>query len=204
MATIIHSTAEVSPAAILGENVKIWHQAQVRERARLGDNCIVGKGAYVDMDVALGDNCKLQNGVFLFHGVSAEDGVFFGPGAILTNDRVPRAITPDGKLKTDDDWDEGKILVRRGASIGARAVILPGVEIGQFALIGAGSVVTRNVPAHGLVYGNPARLRAYVCACGQRLVQQDDAQQGNAQHGNAWCCKRCGREFDFPARSFSE
>lgn len=199
MATIIHSTAEVSPAAILGENVKIWHQAQVRERARLGDNCIVGKGAYVDMDVALGNNCKLQNGVFLFHGVSVEDGVFFGPGAILTNDRVPRAITPDGKLKTDDDWDEGKILVRRGASIGARAVILPGVEIGHFALIGAGSVVTRNVPAHGLVYGNPARLRGYVCACGQRLVQQDDAQ-----HGNAWCCKRCGREFDLPARSFSE
>ncbi len=194
MATIIHSTAEVSPAAILGENVKIWHQAQVRERARLGDNCIVGKGAYIDMDVTLGDNCKLQNGVFLFHGVSAEDGVFFGPGAILTNDRVPRAITPDGKLKTDDDWDEGKILVRRGASVGARAVILPGVEIGEFALIGAGSVVTRNVPAHGLVYGNPARLRGYACACGQRLVQR----------GGTWCCEHCGREFDLPARSFSE
>ena len=107
---------------------------------------------------AWADNCKLQNGVFLFHGVSVEDGVFFGPGAILTNDRLPRAITPDGALKTDDDWEEGHIVVRYGASIGARAVILPGVEIGRFALVGAGSVVTHDVPTQGLVYGNPARL----------------------------------------------
>ena len=199
MATIIHESADVSPAAVLGDNVKIWHQAQVRERARLGNNCIVGKGAYVDMDVSMGDNCKLQNGVFLFHGVCVESGVFFGPGAILTNDRLPRAITPDGELKTDDDWDEGQILVRHGASIGARAVVLPGVEIGRFALVGAGSVVTRDVPAHGLVYGNPARLRGYVCSCGQRLQQA-----GDAQADDKWRCERCGRTFDLPKQSFCE
>lgn len=194
MATIIHESADVSPAAVLGENVKIWHQAQVRERATLGDNCIVGKGAYVDMGVRLGDNCKLQNGVFLFHGVSVEDGVFFGPGAILTNDRLPRAITPDGALKTDDDWEEGQIIVRYGASIGARAVILPGVEIGRFALVGAGSVVTHDVPTQGLVYGNPARLRGYVCECGRRLVQAD----------GAWRCEPCNREFELPNQEFGK
>jgi acetyltransferase-like isoleucine patch superfamily enzyme len=117
----------------------------------------------------IGDRCKLQNNASLFHGVTVEDGVFIGPHACLTNDRLPRAITPQGALKTADDWDVGPIVLHYGCSIGAGAIVLPDVAIGRFALVGAGAVVTRSVPDHGLVVGNPARLIGFVCACGGRL-----------------------------------
>ena len=184
----IHTSAEVSPQAILGPGTRIWHQAQVRERASLGANCIVGKGAYIDFDVSVGDNCKIQNGVYVYHGVTLEDGVFLGPGVILTNDRLPRAINPDGTQKSDADWEVGPILIKRGASIGAGAVILPGITVGSFALVGAGSVVTGNVPDQGLVFGNPARLNGYVCTCGRRLDAVDDT----------WLCAPCNQRFRFP------
>jgi UDP-2-acetamido-3-amino-2,3-dideoxy-glucuronate N-acetyltransferase len=169
---MIHPTADVSPHAEIGAGTRIWHQAQVRERARLGANCIVGKGAYIDFDVRIGDNVKIQNGVFVYHGVTIEDGVFVGPRVCFTNDMFPRAITPDGALKTDADWEVGTILVRYGASLGAGAIILPDVTIGRFALVGAGAVVTKDVPDHGLVLGNPARLVGYVCSCAQRLRER--------------------------------
>jgi UDP-2-acetamido-3-amino-2,3-dideoxy-glucuronate N-acetyltransferase len=187
----VHPTAEVSPQAIIGPGTRIWHQAQVRERASLGANCIVGKGAYIDFDVSIGSNCKIQNGVFVYHGVTLEDGVFLGPGVILTNDRLPRAINPDGTQKSDADWEVGPILIKRGASIGAGATILPCVTVGSFALVGAGSVVTRNVPDQGLVYGNPARLSGYVCTCGRRLT---------AAGGDAWLCASCNQRFYLPER----
>jgi UDP-2-acetamido-3-amino-2,3-dideoxy-glucuronate N-acetyltransferase len=186
----IHPTAEVSPQADIGPGTRIWHQAQVRERARLGANCIVGKGAYVDFDVNIGSNVKLQNGVFVYHGVTVEDGVFLGPGVILTNDKLPRAINPDGTLKSDADWEVSPILIKRGASIGARAVVLPGVTIGTFSLVGAGSVVTRDVPDQGLVYGNPAHLRGYVCKCGRPLSPSD---------GDVWYCAACDERYNLPA-----
>jgi len=167
----IHPTAEVSPHAIIGPGVKIWHQAQVRERAQIGANCIIGKGAYIDFEVSVGPNSKIQNGVYVYHGATIEAGVFLGPGVILTNDRLPRAINPDGSLKTDADWEVSPILIKRGAAIGAGAVILPGVTIGKFAMVGAGAVVTRNVPDYGLVYGNPARLHGYVDERGQLVGQ---------------------------------
>ncbi len=179
----IHPTAEVSPQAIVEPGVKIWHQAQVRERATIGANCIIGKGAYIDFAVSIGANSKIQNGVYVYHGVTIEEGVFLGPGVILTNDRLPRAITPDGVQKNDADWQVDAILVKRGASLGARAVVLPGVTIGEYAMVGAGAVVTRNVPAHGLVYGNPARLHGYVCQCGTML-------------GDDWRCTGCHRCYD--------
>jgi UDP-2-acetamido-3-amino-2,3-dideoxy-glucuronate N-acetyltransferase len=165
----IHPTAEVSPQAYIGDGCKIWHQAQVREHARLGDNCIVGKGSYIDFDVEIGNNVKIQNGVFIYHGVTIEDGVFIGPRVCFTNDMYPRAITLEGNLKTDSDWEVGRTLVCYGASIGAGAIILPDVVIGRFALVGAGAVVTKDVPDHGLVLGNPARLVGFVCRCAQRL-----------------------------------
>jgi acetyltransferase-like isoleucine patch superfamily enzyme len=168
----VHPSAHVSPHAEIGAGTQIWHEAQVRERARLGANCIVGKGVYVDVDVVIGHNVKIQNRASIYHGTTIEDGVFIGPHVVFTNDRLPRAITPDGSLKSDADWTVGSIVVRYGASIGAGSIVLPDVTIGRFALIGAGSVVTRDVPDHGLVVGNPARLVGHVCACGGRLTIQ--------------------------------
>jgi len=153
----IHPTAEVSPEARIGPGTSIWNQAQVREGVRIGAGCVIGKNAYVDFDVVIGDNVKVGNNVSLFHGVSVEDGVFIGPHVCFTNDRVPRAINPDGSLKGADDWDVGPIMVRYGAALGAASVILPGVTIGRWALVGSGSVVTRDVADHELVAGNPAR-----------------------------------------------
>lgn len=178
---MIHPTAEVSPDAHIGEGTRIWHQAQVRERVVIGRNCIVGKGVYVDFDVVIGDNVKIQNYALLYHGVVIEDGVFIGPNACLTNDRFPRSVTPDGRLKRDADWEVGTIRVRYGASIGAGAILLPDVTIGRFALIGAGAVVTRSVPDHALVVGAPARVVGWVCKCGRQLI----AREGG------WTCTHC-------------
>jgi acetyltransferase-like isoleucine patch superfamily enzyme len=165
----IHSTAEVSPMAQIGAGTRIWHFVQIREGAIIGKNCIIGKDVYIDFDVMIGDNVKIQNGGLVYHGVTLEDGVFVGPQVCLTNDRNPRAITPDGSLKGNDDWVVGPILVKHGASLGACSVILPNVTIGRFALVAAGAVVTRDVPDHGLVVGNPARLTGYVCCCGRKM-----------------------------------
>ena len=184
----VHPSAEVSDQAAIGPGTRIWHQAQVRERARLGANCIVGKGAYIDFDVSIGDNVKVQNGVYVYHGVTVEDGVFLGPGVILTNDKLPRAINPDGSLKSDDDWEVSSTLIGRGASIGAGGVVLPGVTVGEFAMVGAGAVVTRDVPAHGLVYGNPARSHGYVCRCGRPLQALKNGQ---------WKCEVCNELYTF-------
>jgi acetyltransferase-like isoleucine patch superfamily enzyme len=175
---MIHPTAEVDPRAEIGPETKVWRQVQVREGARIGRNCILGRGVYVDWDVRIGDNCKLENDALIFHGAELQDGVFIGPAVCLTNDRLPRAIRPDGRLKTLADWTAGRILICYGASVGARSVILPDLTIGRFALVGAGSVVTRDVPDHGLVIGNPARLVGYVCRCAQRLVEVSDGSGG--------------------------
>lgn len=164
----IHPSAFISPEASIGPGSQIWHGAQVRERARLGENCIVGKDVYIDSDVSVGANVKIQNRCSLYHGLTVEDGVFIGPHVCFTNDRLPRAINPDGSLKSDADWSVAPTLVRYGASIGAGSVVLPGITIGRFALIGAGSVVTRSVPDFGLVAGNPARLVGYVDETGAR------------------------------------
>lgn len=194
-APLIHPSADVSPQATIGPGTRIWHHAQVREGARIGANCIIGKSVYVDFEVSIGANSKLQNGVYVYHGATIEDGVFLGPGVILTNDRLPRAINPDGSLKTAADWQVSPILVRRGASIGAGAIVLPGVTIGEFAMIGAGAVVTHDVPPHGLVYGNPARLHGYVCRCGQALTTNGSLTQQGAP--DAKLCPVCRERYQF-------
>ena len=186
--TMIHGTAEVSPRAYIGRDTKVWHHAQVREQAAIGDRCMIGKGVYVDQHVTVGNDVKVQNGAQLFDGVTVEDGVFIGPGAILANDRYPRSVTPSGKLKSATDWTAGRILVERGASIGAGAVVVPDVMIGRWSLVGAGAVVTNDVPPHGLVIGNPARLVGRVCRCGRRLVEDSD---GSAR------CSACGDTYKF-------
>lgn len=183
----IHPTAEVSTQAQLGAGTRIWHHAQVREGARLGSQCIVGKGTYIDFDVDIGNNVKIQNYSLVYHGATVEDGVFIGPRVCLTNDKLPRAITPDGTLKGTDDWEVSPIVVRYGASLGAGTLVLPGVTIGRFAMVGAGAVVTRDVPDFGLVLGQPARLVGYVCRCGQRLTHRES--------GSFWCAV-CEEDYD--------
>lgn len=184
----IHPTAEVHPSAQIGEGTSIWNQCQVRENTVIGANCILGKDSYIDFGVRIGDNVKIQNGALVYHGTTLESGVFVGPGAIFTNDKLPRAINPDGTLKSDDDWVVGETTVRYGASIGAGAVILPGVSVGRFALVGAGAVVTKDVPDHGLVLGNPARLAGYACKCAAKLVKKDSG---------AYECPNCGEHYQF-------
>ncbi len=170
MSAFVHSTAEVHPTATIGEGTKIWNWVHVRERARIGARCVLSKGVYVDCDVHIGDDCKIQNHVSIFHGVTLERGVFVGPHVCFTNDRVPRAINPDGSAKRESDWTVDPILVRQGASIGANATVLPGITLGRFCMVGAGAVVTRNVPDFALVVGNPARPAGTVCMCGIRAT----------------------------------
>jgi UDP-2-acetamido-3-amino-2,3-dideoxy-glucuronate N-acetyltransferase len=188
----IHPTAEVSPKAALGAGVSVWNQAQIREAATIGGETIIGKNCYIDFGVAIGARCKLQNNVSVFHGVTVGDGVFLGPHVCFTNDRLPRAINPDGSMKGADDWKVSETFVETGASIGAHSVILPGIRLGRFCLVAAGSVVTKSVPANGLVMGNPARLVGWVCDCGARLKPGSGGAMGKPQK---MICAECGREL---------
>jgi UDP-2-acetamido-3-amino-2,3-dideoxy-glucuronate N-acetyltransferase len=184
----VHPKAEVSPAASLGAGTRVWRAAQVREGAIIGANCIISKGVYIDAHVKIGSNVKIQNHVSVFEGVTLEDGVFVGPHVCFTNDLFPRAITRDGKLKGASDWTITPTLVKYGASLGAGAIIRCGITIGPFALVGAGAVVTRDVSAHTLVLGNPARPRGYVCYCACPLsVVSEDA------HCVRGICAECGQ-----------
>jgi acetyltransferase-like isoleucine patch superfamily enzyme len=185
----VHPSAEVAADAAIGPGTSIWNQAQVRERARIGAGCIIGKNVYVDTDVVIGDNVKVQNNVSLYRGVTVEDGVFIGPHVCFTNDKVPRAVNRDGSPKTDDDWEVSPILVRHGAALGANSTILPGVIIGCWAMVGSGSVVTRDVADHELVVGNPARRIGSACACGQPLRDEADGVPFVGR------CPSCGDHF---------
>lgn len=171
----IHPTADIEPGAEIGPATAVWHRAQVREGARLGAGCVVGKDVFIDRGVRVGDRVKIQNGALLYHGLTVEDGVFIGPGAILTNDRSPRAVTTTGDLVGEDDWLVGPITLRRGASLGAGAIVVAGCEVGEYAMVGAGAVVTHPVLTRSLVVGNPGRRIGWVCDCGRRLA---DAASG--------------------------
>jgi UDP-2-acetamido-3-amino-2,3-dideoxy-glucuronate N-acetyltransferase len=170
--SMIHETADVSADAQVGDSTNIWHYAQVREGVVIGADCIVGKGAYLDAGVVLGNKVKVQNYCCLYRDLTVEDGVFIGPQVVFTNDLYPRSITPEGELMDASDWEIGSSHVKKGASIGARSVILPGITIGEFALIGAGSVVTKDVPAFALVYGNPAKVCGWVGKDG-KVISRD-------------------------------
>ena len=161
MAPFIHPTASVDPAAVIGEDSKIWINVQVRENAVIGPGCIIAKDAYIDHGVRVGARCKIQNSVSIYHGVTIEDDVFVGPNACFTNDKVPRANNPD--------WQVTPTLVCNGASIGANATILCGVTIGEYAMVAAGAVVTRDVAPYALVMGNPARRVGTVNEAGDRV-----------------------------------
>lgn len=188
--TYIHPTAEVSPEAVIGAGTLIWRQAHIREGAHIGEMCNIGKGVYVDTHVHIGSCVKIQNHTSVFEGVTLKDGVFVGPHVCFTNDLYPRAINPDGTLKSASDWEIAPTLVKYGASIGAGSVILCGVTIGEFALIGAGSMVTRDVPSYALVFGNPANQHGFVCRCARRFAQM--REEGDMLFG--WCAV-CEKEY---------
>lgn len=179
----VHSTAEVSEQAKIGENTKIWNLVQVRENAHIGSNCILSKNVYIDSDVIIGSNVKIQNNVNVYHGVTVEDDVFLGPSMTFTNDMYPRAF--------NKDWKITKTLVKKGASIGANATIRCGIEIGEYSMIGSGSTVTKDVEPYSLVVGNPAKKIGYVCYCGMKL--NDDYK-----------CDNCNRQYDFQSGKLKE
>lgn len=197
----IHESADVSPQAKIGKGTKIWQQCQIREFAEIGENCILSKGVYIDAGVIIGNNVKIQNGISVYNGVVLEDGVFCGPHCVFTNDKFPRAINPDGSLKTGEDWKVYKTLVKKGASIGAHATIVCGITIGKWAMIGAGAVVTKSVPDYGLVLGNPVRLVGFVCPCGEKLptleLTIDQILEKKAKSAVIQCPK-CSLEISIP------
>lgn len=160
--TLIHKTASVSEKSSIGAGAKIWINVQVRENAKIGANTIISKDVYIDHGVTIGKNCKIQNSVSVYNGVTIEDNVFVGPNASFTNDRVPRAF--------NTEWKITPTLVKEGASIGANATIICGVVLGEYSMVAAGSVVTKDVPPYTLVMGNPARVVSKIDKMGNKVT----------------------------------
>lgn len=181
-----HPTAVVESEAI-GDGTKIWHFVHVRRDSKIGKNCNIGKSVYIDIGAEIGDNVKIQNFVSVYRGVCIEDDVFIGPSATFTNDLFPRAFI----------WDEDHVVpthICRGASIGANATLVCGITVGEYALIGAGSVVAEDVPPYALVIGNPAKQRGWVCRCGKRLEKM--AGKDSDANKAFYKCTACGKEIE--------
>ena len=174
MSYYAHETAIVEEGAVIGDGTRIWHHAHVRKGANIGKECNIGKNCYIDENAEIGNRVKIQNNVSVYHGVDIEDDVFVGPCAVFTNDLYPRAFSLD--------WKVYPTKVCKGASIGANTTIVCGHTIGEYATIGSGSVVTKDVPAHALMVGNPARQIGWVCECGFKLDEKKE-------------CLRCGKQY---------
>jgi UDP-2-acetamido-3-amino-2,3-dideoxy-glucuronate N-acetyltransferase len=171
----VHEAAVVDPGAFVGAGTKIWHFSHVLPGSKIGERCNIGQNVVIGPEVSIGNNCKIQNNVSVFKGVTLQDGVFCGPSMVFTNIYNPRAEIP----KMDQ---VRPTLVKKGTTIGANATIVCGTTLGRYSFIGAGAVVTRNVPDHALVLGNPAKQIGWMCACGERL--SDDLE-----------CLACGNRY---------
>lgn len=181
-----HATADIAETAKVAASAKVWHYAQVRENATIGENCVVGRGAYVGTGVEVADNCKIQNYALVYEPAKLGKGVFIGPAVVFTNDQFPRAINADGSQKSAADWVPVGVTVHEGASIGAKSVCIAPLTIGAWALVGSGSTVVKDVPAFGLVVGNPAKRIGWVGHAGHPLKVQTDT---------IWVCPVTSRQY---------
>ena len=195
MGASVHPSALVEEGVVLGDGTAVWDNAHLRAPARIGRDCIIGEKTYVAYGVEIGDRVKVNAFVYVCTGVTIEDGVMISAGTVFTNDRYPRATTPDlSELRSSDpDEDTTATLVGAGATIGARAVIGPGVDIGRFAMVAAGAVVTRDVADFHLVAGLPAVTVGVVCRCGPPVVRVRPGDQLGDHE--ALTCARCRRRY---------
>jgi len=182
----IADSADVDPTAVVGDGSKVWHLAQLRDQVVLGSGCIVGRGAYIGSGVEVGDNSKIQNHALVYEPARLGAGVFIGPAVVLTNDTYPRAVSPDGTLKSADDWEAVGVTIEDGASIGARAVCVAPLRVGRWAMVAAGAVVARDVLDHALVAGVPARRIGWVGRSGHRLEESEPG---------VWTCPVTGERY---------
>ena len=187
----VDPTAVIDDGVTLGDGTKVWHFVHIMGGARIGKNCVVADYVSVGRGVKIGDNVKLENRATVYEGVTVEDNVFVGPHVTFTNDLYPRSF--------NKDWKTVPTTVKRGSSIGAGSVIVCGVTVGEYAMIGAGSTVTCDVPAYALAFGNPARIRAFVCRCGKKLTvsKKTEAQV-------LMTCSACKEEFKIPTENYSQ
>lgn len=182
----VHSSADVDADVLLGAGTQVWHLAQIRAGAQLGAGCVIGRGAYVGPGVVMGRHCKVQNSAQIYDPASLEDGVFVGPAVVFTNDRHPRAVSPDGSPKRGGDWTPVGVSVGAGASIGAGSVCVAPVRVGRWSMVAAGSVVTKDVPDFALVAGVPARRLGWVGRAGVELAHGT---------GDTWVCPQTGGRY---------
>ena len=175
----VHDSACIDENVTIGKGTKIWHFSHVMRGTVIGEGCTLGQNVLVGPNVRVGNNVKIQNNVSVYEGVILEDDVFCGPSCVFTNVDRPRSGFPTAHTQYL------KTLVKRGATIGANATIVCGNTLGEYCFIGAGAVVTKDIPAHAIVYGNPARLRGWICQCGEQLEFTDEQAK----------CHACGREY---------
>lgn len=159
---VVGNFSIVEDEVVIGDGSKVWHYSHIRKGVKIGENCILGDYVFIDSGVVIGNETKIQNYVPVYHGVQLEEGVFLGPNSLTTNDLIPRARSEEGDLKSNEDWTVSAIYIGKDASIGAGAVLKPGIRIGEKALIGAGAVVTKDVPAGAVVVGNPGKILRYL------------------------------------------
>ena len=200
MAILIHSTAIIEDRVTIGEGSSIWDNVHIRTGASLGEECIVGEKTYIAYDVRIGHRVKINAFVYICNAVTIEDGVMISAGTVFTNDRFPRATTPDLKQLKSSAPDEHTLptLVREGATIGASCVVGNDLEIGRFAMVGMGSAVTKSVGDFHLVFGNPARFHGYVCRCGEILSRLEERSCIQVK------CQACGLAYQISDRKVVE
>lgn len=174
----VHESSYIGNKAVIGEGTKIWQFCNILNDSEIGKNCLIGQNVFIENGVKIGNNVKIKNNISLYSGVECEDDVFLGPSCVFTNVLNPRSFI-------ERKHEFRKTLIKRGATIGANVTIVCGNTVGEYALIGAGSVITKDVPAYALMIGNPARLKGYVCQCGEKLQKEE----------NIFSCKRCGKKY---------